>query len=244
MKKGASAKAVFRKEYSPYPWILENVVLRFEIGDESTRVLSSFQISRNKAVSAVAEIELDGREMELVSVSMDGRRLESMEYSSTAEKLTIHNVPERFSLDIEVVIKPQENTALVGLYPSGDFLLTQCEAEGFRNITYFPDRPDVMTRFEVTLVADKNRYPVLLSNGNAVDSGEFDDGRHWVCWDDPFVKPSYLFALVAGKLACVEEHFQTRSGRDVTLRFCVEHENIDRCDHAMESLIHAMRRHR
>jgi len=241
MKKDASAKAVFRKEYSPYPWALENVVLRFEIGDESTRVLSRFQIIRNKAVSAVTDIELDGREMELVSVSMDGRRLESKEYSSTAEKLIIHDVPERFSLDIEVVIKPQENTALVGLYPSGDLLLTQCEAEGFRNITYFPDRPDVMTRFEVTLVADKNRYPVLLSNGNAVDSGEFDDGRHWVCWDDPFVKPSYLFALVAGKLACVEEHFQTRSGRDVTLRFCVEHENIDRCDHAMESLIHAMK---
>jgi len=241
MKKGASGTAVYRKRYSPYPWTLENVVLRFEIGEESTRVLSRFQISRNEAVGAVTEIELDGQEMELLGVAIDGHKLGNNEFSSTADKLLIHNVPESFSLDIEVLIRPQENTTLVGLYPSGDFLLTQCEAEGFRNITYFPDRPDVMTRFEVTLVADKRRYPVLLSNGNAVDSGEFADGRHWICWDDPFAKPSYLFALVAGKLACIEDHFQTRSGRDVTLRFYVEHENIDRCDHAMESLIHAMK---
>ncbi len=232
---------VCRKDYSPYPWKLENVVLRFEIGDESTRVLSRFQISRNEDVAAVADVELDGREMDLVGVTVNGRKLGSEEFSSTADKLFIHNVPESFSLDIEVLIRPQENTGLVGLYPSGDFLLTQCEAEGFRNITYFPDRPDVMTRFEVTLVADKQRYPVLLSNGNAVDSGEFADGRHWICWDDPFAKPSYLFALVAGRLACMEDHFQTRSGRDVTLRFYVEHENLDRCDHAMESLIHAMK---
>jgi len=241
MKKGASGTAVYRKRYSAYPWTLENVVLRFEIGEESTRVLSRFQISRNEAVGAVTEIELDGQEMELLGVAIDGHKLGNNEFSSTADKLLIHNVPESFSLDIEVLIRPQENSALVGLYPSGDFLLTQCEAEGFRTITYFPDRPDVMTRFEVTLVADKRRYPVLLSNGNAVDSGEFADGRHWICWDDPFAKPSYLFALVAGKLACIEDHFQTRSGRDVTLRFYVEHENIDRCDHAMESLIHAMK---
>jgi aminopeptidase N len=162
-------------------------------------------------------------------------------FSVNSDKLLIHGVPEICSLEIEVLIKPQENTALVGLYPSGDFLLTQCEAEGFRKITYFPDRPDVMTRYEVTIVADKQRYPVLLSNGNAVDSGEFADGRHWVCWDDPWAKPSYLFALVAGELACIEDCFKTRSGRDVTLRVYVEQENIDRCEHAMESLIHAMK---
>ena len=241
MKKDASGIVVYRKDYSPYPWTLENVVLRFEIGDESTRVLSRFQISRNEAAGAVTDIELDGQEMDLVCVAINGRRLESNEFSSNADKLFIHNLPESFSLDIEVLIRPQENTALEGLYPSGDFLLTQCEAEGFRKITYFPDRPDVMTRFEVTVVADKQRYPVLLSNGNAVDSGEFADGRHWICWDDPFVKPAYLFALVAGNLACIEDHFQTCSGRDVTLRIYVEHENIDRCDHAMESLIHSMK---
>jgi len=241
MKKEASGILVYRKEYSPYPWTLENVAIRFEIGDESTRVLSRFQISRNEAAGAVTDIELDGQEMDLVCVAINGRRLESNEFSSNADKLFIHNLPESFSLDIEVLIRPQENTALEGLYPSGDFLLTQCEAEGFRKITYFPDRPDVMTRFEVTVVADKQRYPVLLSNGNAIDSGEFADGRHWICWDDPFVKPSYLFALVAGNLACIEDHFQTCSGRDVTLRIYVEHENIDRCDHAMESLIHSMK---
>jgi aminopeptidase N len=241
MKKGSSGNTIYREQYSMYPWKLEQVVLRFEIADESTRVLSTLQISRNDAVSAVTEMELDGQDMELVSVKLDGRKLGDKEYSLNADKLFVHDVPADFSLDIEVLIRPQENTGLVGLYPSGDFLLTQCEAEGFRKITYFPDRPDVMTRYQVTIVADKQRYPVLLSNGNAVDSGEFDDGRHWICWDDPFDKPSYLFALVAGDLACMEDHFQTRSGRDVTLRVYVEQENIDRCEHAMESLIHAMR---
>ena len=241
MKKGAPGKTIYREQYSLYPWKLEQVVLRFEIADESIRVLSTLQVSRNDAESTVTEMELDGQDMELVSVSLDGRKLGENEYSRNADKLFIHNVPENFSLDIEVLIRPQENTALVGLYPSGDFLLTQCEAEGFRKITYFPDRPDVMTRYQVTVVADRQRYPVLLSNGNAVDSGEFDDGRHWVRWDDPFAKPSYLFGLVAGDLACMEDHFRTRSGRDVTLRVYVEEENIDRCEHAMESLIHAMK---
>ncbi|HET6593908.1 MAG TPA: aminopeptidase N, partial [Xanthomonadales bacterium] len=152
----------------------------------------------------------------------------------------VHGAPEASRLEIGVRIKPQENTALEGLYPSGQFLLTQCESEGFRKICYFPDRPDVMAEYEVMLVADKARYPVLLSNGNAVECGDFDDGRHWVRWDDPFAKPCYLFALVAGDLACVEDHFRTRSGRDVTLRFYVEHGDEDKCGHAMESLIHAM----
>jgi aminopeptidase N len=179
--------------------------------------------------------------MELVSVLMDGKVLMPADYSLNADKLVIHNAPDSCTLTIEVLIKPQENTALEGLYPSGEFLLTQCEAEGFSKITYFPDRPDVMTRFEVTITADRKRYPVLLSNGNVVDSGELDDGRHWVRWDDPFAKPSYLFALVAGDLAHIEDHFITRSGRDVTLRVYVEHENVDRCDHAMESLLKAMK---
>jgi aminopeptidase N len=179
--------------------------------------------------------------MELVSVALDGRVLGGEDYSCDSSKLVIHDAPARCKLEIEVRIKPHENTALEGLYPSGNFLLTQCEAEGFRNITYFPDRPDVMTRFEVTIVADKQRYPVLLSNGNAVDSGDLPGGRHWVRWDDPFAKPTYLFALVAGDLACVEDTFKTRSGRNVALRVYVESENIDRCEHAMESLIHSMK---
>ena len=185
MKKGNSGKVVYREEYTPYPWILEYVILRFEIGDNSTRVLSKLKINRNQAVSATTDIELDGQDMELVSVTMDGRKLEGKAFSCNEDKLLIHGVPESFSLEIEVLIRPHENTALVGLYPSGDFLLTQCEAEGFRKITYFPDRPDVMTRFEVTVVADKQRYPVLLSNGNAIDSGESADGRHWIRWEPP-----------------------------------------------------------
>ena len=241
MKKGATGKAVIRKEYTPYPWNLEHVSLRFEIGENSTRVLSEFQIERKEESGLAGDIELDGQNMELVSVSIDGRRLNETGFSKNPDKLIIHDAPLSCRLDIEVLIKPHENTALDGLYPSGKFLLTQCEAEGFRKITYFPDRPDVMTCYDVTVVADRQRYPVLLSNGNAVASGDLGDGRHWVKWDDPFAKPCYLFALVAGDLACVEDHFITRSGRDVTLRVYVEHENADRCDHAMESLVHAMR---
>ena len=240
MKKAAVSKTVFRENYRPFAWILDQVKLRFEIGDDSTSVISELKLSRNPSARSSDEIELDGQQMELVSVLMDGKVLAPGDYSVDADKLIILNAPESCTLTIEVLIKPQENTALDGLYPSGKFLLTQCEAEGFRKIAYFPDRPDVMTRFEVTIIANAERYPVLLSNGNAVNSGELDDGRHWVRWDDPFAKPSYLFALVAGDLAHIEDHFVTRSGRDVTLRVYVEQENVDRCDHAMESLLKAM----
>lgn len=241
MIKTAVSKTVLRENYRPFAWILDQLKLRFEIGDESTRVISELQLSRNPSARPSNEIELDGQQMELVSVLMDGNVLAPGDYSLNADKLVIQNAPDSCALTIEVLIKPPENTALEGLYSSGGFLLTQCEAEGFRKITYFPDRPDVMTRFDVTIVADVKRYPVLLSNGNPVGSGELDDGRHWVHWDDPFAKPSYLFALVAGDLAYIEDHFVTRNGRVVTLRVYVEHENVDRCDHAMESLRNAMK---
>ena len=241
MKNSNANNTIYRASYMPFAWFMDQVKLNFEIGSESTRVVSELQLSRNPSAGPSTDIELDGEQMDLVSVMMDGRELVPGDYSRDADKLIIHNAPDSCVLLIEVLIRPQENTALEGLYPSGEFLLTQCEAEGFRRITYFPDRPDVMTRFEVTITADRKRFPVLLSNGNAVDSGELDDGRHWVRWDDPFLKPSYLFALVAGKLAHVEDHFVTRSGREVTLRVYVEHENLDRCDHAMESLLNSMK---
>jgi len=246
MKKGAAGKAILRKDYRLYPWLLDRARFRFEIGGESTEVLAEldFRSRADGRVSAGAgqgEIELDGQDMELISLALDGRALGQAEYTVSADKLIVHGAPDECRLEIRVRIRPSENTALEGLYPSGKFLLTQCESEGFRKICYFPDRPDVMTRYEVTLVADQTRYPVLLSNGNAVDSGVFGDGRHWVRWDDPFAKPCYLFALVAGDLACVEDHFHTRSGRRVTLRFYVEHGDEDKCGHAMESLIHAMK---
>jgi aminopeptidase N len=241
MKRDVSSKLIHRKDYRPYPWALQSAKLRFEIGEEATRVSSELALRRAPGHEEVSDIELDGQDMELISLRMDGRDLEPGDYHLTDERLTVRDAGSECSLTIEVLIRPQENTALEGLYPSGDFLLTQCEAEGFRKITYFPDRPDVMTRYEVTIVADRERFPVLLSNGNRMDGGALGDGRHWVRWDDPFAKPSYLFALVAGDLACVEDQFRTRSGRDVTLRFYVEHENADRCGHAMESLIRAMR---
>jgi aminopeptidase N len=212
---------IYRKDYTPYPWVLEQAVLRFEIEDESTRVLSKLHFCKRGAADTASDIELDGQNMELVSVALNGRVLDSVELSCGTSKLVIHGAPSVCTLEIEVLIRPHENTALEGLYPSGDFLLTQCEAEGFRKITYFPDRPDVMTRFEVTIVANEKRFPVLLSNGNVVDSGRFSNGRHWVRWDDPFAKPSYLFALVAGDLACVEDSFTTLSGRNVALKVYV-----------------------
>jgi len=242
MMKGPTGKTVLRKDYMPYPWIVVRAGFRFDIGDDATRVASELEFRRRSgSADGPADIELNGQAMELLSVALDGRVLQPGDYTLGPDLLVVHDAPASCRLAIEVRIRPQDNTALEGLYPSGGFLLTQCEAEGFRKITYFPDRPDVMTRYEVTIVADRARYPVLLSNGNAVDSGTLDDGRHWVRWDDPFAKPCYLFALVAGDLACVEDRFRTRSGRDVALKFYLEHENVDKCEHAMESLIHAMK---
>ena len=241
MSTNTAAKVVLRKDYAPYPWILSNVSLRFEIAEDETRVLSTLEFIPNPAARPSGSIELDGQDMELVSLALNGRKLEKEEFKTTGKKLLVEAAAGPARLDIEVLIRPGENTALEGLYQSGDFLLTQCEAEGFRKITYFPDRPDVMTVFDVTVVADRERYPVLLSNGNAVDSGELEDGRHWVLWRDPFAKPSYLFALVAGNLDCVQERFKTRSGREVLLRFFVERENVGQCGHAVESLVNAMK---
>ena len=241
MSKGTSAKVILRKNYTPYPWLLTSASFRFEIDDGTTRVLSALTFEANPAAQASKTLELDGQNMELVSVSLDGRRLHPADFQQDSDHLVVAVGQEPFLLETEVLIRPRENTALEGLYASGDFLLTQCEAEGFRKITYFPDRPDVMTVFDVTLEADRDRFPVLLSNGNRIETGEANGGRHWARWVDPFAKPSYLFALVAGDLACVQDRFTTRSGRDVSLRFYVEHENADRCDHAMESLINAMK---
>jgi aminopeptidase N len=240
MKEGSSSKTIYRKDYRPYPWIMEQLVLRFEIGDRHTRVLSELRLRRRTRAGGKGVLELDGRDLETIRLAINGEELEPSRYRVSGEKMLIDGVPDECTLTAEVRIYPDRNTALEGLYRSGDFLLTQCEAEGFRKITWFPDRPDVMTRYDVTIEADRQRFPVLLSNGNPVDAGESRE-RHWVRWEDPFPKPSYLFALVAGDLAHIEDRFVTRSGREVTLRVYVEQENIDRCEHAMDSLIHAMR---
>ena len=241
MTKRTAADTIYRKDYRPYPWKLARVELFFDIGDPETRVRAILDFESRDASDPPGSIVLDGCELELRSISLNGKPLGEDRYRFEGEQLTIVTDEQRVRLETEVAIRPRENTALEGLYGSGAFLLTQCEAEGFRKITWFPDRPDVMTVYEVTIEADRERYPVLLSNGNAVASGAGEDGRHWVRWADPFPKPSYLFALVAGDLACVEDRFVTRSGREVTIRFYVEAENADRCDHAVESLIKAMR---
>jgi aminopeptidase N len=240
MKEGAASKTIYRKEYTPYPWEIDCLKLHFDVGQSGTRVRSEMRLSRRPDAAGPAVLMLDGKDLDTLAISVDGEILQPDRYRVTGETMRIDDMPQSCVLATEVMIHPAQNTALEGLYQSGEFLLTQCEAEGFRKITWFPDRPDVMTRFEVTIEASRDRYPVLLSNGNAVSEGAEGD-RHWVRWEDPYPKPSYLFALVAGDLAHIEDHFVTASGRDVTLRVYVEQENIDRCEHAMESLVNAMR---
>ena len=237
-----SPRTVFLKDYRPPEYLVDEVQLRFELDPAQTRVLSRLQVRRNPQVASDdAPLILNGQELELLSISIGGRLLGEDQYRLEDELLVLDAPGDNAVIEIETRIAPEQNTALEGLYISGDMFCTQCEAEGFRRITYFPDRPDVMARYTTTLVADRQRYPVLLSNGNPVEGGELDDGRHWVTWQDPFPKPSYLFALVAGNLYCQQDRFTTRSGREVTLKIYVEPENSSKCDHALHSLKQAMR---
>ena len=238
--KDATPKAIYLKDYSQPAYWIDRVDLRFELGDEQTRVLSMLELRRNDTSSAECTLVLDGEQLQLGVIRLDDEELGDSDFVCTDSELHIHQVPDAFVLEVETFIKPQQNTSLEGLFKSSGNFCTQCEAEGFRKITYYLDRPDVMAMFTTTIVADRTKYPVLLSNGNLVESGELDNGRHWVRWEDPFRKPSYLFALVAGDLACVEDHFTTMSGRDVQLRIYVQHHNIDQCEHAMRSLIRSM----
>jgi aminopeptidase N len=239
MKESTTPSAIYRKDYTAYPWDVTRLEMHFGIGIETTIVRAEMEF-RSKDGDP-EDLVLNGSNLNLLAIELNGRGLSVDDYVIDGETLTIPNAPRYSVLKTEVEIHPGKNSALEGLYLSGDFLLTQCEAEGFRKITWFPDRPDVMTSYRVTLEADKAAFPVLLSNGNQVGAGDLPGGRHWVSWQDPFPKPSYLFALVAGDLALVEDHFRTRGGRDVSLRIYVEKENLDRCDHAMESLINSMR---
>ena len=233
-------KTTFLKDYTPPAYRIPTVDLRFELGEESTTVHARLRIVRAATTPAGAPLALDGQHLELLALRLDDAPLATDRYQVDADHLTLLDPPESFELAIVTRIRPQDNTALEGLYQSSGNFCTQCEAEGFRRITYFLDRPDVMAVYTTTLVADPTRYPVLLSNGNLTDSGSLDDGRHWATWHDPFPKPCYLFALVAGRLRHIEDQFVTRSGHPVTLRIHVEPENIDQCGHAMDSLKQAM----
>ena len=238
----AQPKTIYLKDYQVPDFLIEKTDLYFTLGETCSEVRSTLAMRRNpEAVDQAAELVLQGQELILQSLAINGIALSADDYQCTAGSLTIHSVPTEFVLECITEIKPQENTSLEGLYKSNTMFCTQCEAEGFRKITYYLDRPDVMSVFTTTVEADKQRYPVLLSNGNNVDSGEMDNGRHWVKWDDPFKKPAYLFALVAGDLEYTEDRFITRSGNEVTLRIFVEPKDIDKCQHAMTSLINSMR---
>ncbi|HCS89745.1 MAG: aminopeptidase N [Thiohalocapsa sp. PB-PSB1] len=230
------------EDYHPPEFLIDQVDLRFDLDVDQTAVQAEISLRRNPAATrGDGDLRLDGEQLELVEVALDNRVLPPVEYETRDDALIVHRVPDRFRLRTRVRIQPKANTALEGLYLSGNMLCTQCEAEGFRRITYFLDRPDIMARFQVTLIADPQRYPVLLSNGNPAGREMLPDGRQLVRWDDPYPKPCYLFALVAGDLAVVEDHFVTRSGREILLQIFVEPENLDKCDHAMRSLKKAMR---
>ena len=231
----------YRQDYQPPAFIIDQVDLTFDLAEENTVVTAKMVIRRNpNSNQSSAPLVLDGRQLKLESASLDGRALSPADYQVDEESLTIALVPDVFDLQIVTRINPRANTALEGLYLSSGNFCTQCEAEGFRKITYYLDRPDVLARFRTTIRADR-RYPILLSNGNLIDHGELADGRHFATWEDPFKKPCYLFALVAGDLVEIRDDFITMSGRNVSLHIYVEARNCHKCAHAMRSLEKAMR---
>ncbi len=240
MMKDAAPRAIQLSEYEPPAYLVDTVDLHFDLREQGTRVVSRLGIRRNPAGRGGA-LRLDGEGLTPVWVRLNGGELAANRYTINDESLTIAETPDAFVLESEVIITPENNTALEGLYRSSGMFCTQCEPEGFRKITWFPDRPDVMACFTVRVEADKAQYPVLLSNGNPREAGQLPSGRHYAVWDDPIPKPSYLFALVAGDLRFVEDRHTTPSGREVVLRIYVEPENLDKCEHAMRSLVNAMR---
>ncbi len=229
------------KDYEVPGYLIEQTALDVELSEEETRVRASLTMKQNPEGRRETRLVLDGStDLATQSIAIDGRQLSHNEYAIEDGKLTLFDLPEQFVLETDVTIKPQDNKSLSGLYQSGDMFCTQCEAEGFRNITWYLDRPDVLSEFTTTITADKAKYPVLLSNGNAQSREDFGD-KHRVTWHDPFLKPAYLYALVAGDLEFIEDTFTTASGRQVTLQIFTEAHNIDKVDFAMESLKTSMR---
>jgi len=230
-------QAKYRHDYRAPDYTITDIDLTFDLDAAKTLVTAISQITRQGA--AGAPLRLDGEDLTLVSVAVNGTTWE--DYRQDEGALIIESLPETFTLTIVNEISPATNTALEGLYLSGDALCTQCEAEGFRHITWYLDRPDVLARFTTKIIADKKQYPFLLSNGNRIAEGELENGRHWVQWQDPFPKPCYLFALVAGDFDVLRDTFKTRSGRDVALELFVDRGNLDRASWAMTSLKASMK---
>ncbi|MGG4687114.1 aminopeptidase N [Providencia stuartii] len=230
-------QAKYRQDYQAPDYTISEIDLDFILDPAKTVVTAISQVKRLNPASST--LELHGEDLKLVSIEVDGQPW--TDYKEQDGKLILASLPEAFTLRIVNEISPEKNTALEGLYVSGDALCTQCEAEGFRHITYYQDRPDVLARYTTTITADKQRYPYLLSNGNRIAEGTLDDGRHWVKWQDPFPKPSYLFALVAGDFDVLRDTFVTRTGREVALELFVDKGNLDRAPWAMQSLKNAMK---
>ncbi len=231
-------RAIALKDYRAPDYRISEITLDFLLDPDATRVTAKMAVART---GADAPLVLNGEQLKLVSIALDGKPLSPAEYKVNDETLTIAKVPAKFTLAIVTEIAPAANTALEGLYVSNGMFCTQCEAEGFRRITYFLDRPDVLAVYTTRIEADKAKYPVLLSNGNLTSSGDLPGGRHFAVWNDPFPKPCYLFALVAGDLGVLDDSFVTMSGRKVALRIFVEHGNEPRAAYAMDSLKRAMR---
>ena len=236
----ATPLTILRKDYTVPAFLVDTVDMGFDLDPAATRIATRITMRRNPASSS-KEIVLFGEELELVQLRLNGKQLKPGQYQLEAGKLRIASAPAKVVLEIETLTSPEKNTSLMGLYVSNGNFFTQCEAEGFRKITYFPDRPDVMAKYTVMLRADKKKYPVLLSNGNLIEEGDLADGRHYAKWEDPFKKPSYLFALVAGNLVCQEQKYTLKSGREVLLQVWVEDCNLDKTQHAMDSLINSIR---
>jgi aminopeptidase N len=235
-----SKSEIYLKDYQPPGFEVEGIELLFQLSGDDAVVTAITRFQRVKP--GEQSLLLDGGPfMGLLLVELDGKPLTPEEYEQTATSLLIKNVPDVFTLKVQTALKPIENTRLEGLYKSSGTFCTQCEAEGFRHITYFLDRPDVMTRYKVRIEADRDDYPVLLSNGNLIETGYLANGRHFAEWYDPFPKPSYLFAMVAGNLTCLKDEYVTRSGKAVTLNIYAAAQDIAKCDHAMQSLKNSMR---
>src|SRR5690554_4485430 len=235
-------QTIYLSEYTVPAYLVDHVDLRFELFEEGARVHSNLVMRRNpECTQSEVPLELHGDSLKLESVALDGVMLSAGAYEDQGDKLIVPKVPAQFELSVVTWIEPQNNTRLEGLYKSSGMFCTQCEAEGFRSITFYPDRPDVMARFRTRIEADLRDYPILLSNGNPVEQGELDGGRHFVTWEDPFPKPAYLFALVAGDLVEIKDTFTTCSGRTIDLRIYVEPRNAAKCDFAMDALKRSMR---
>jgi aminopeptidase N len=239
----AQPKNIYLKDYQPPHFIITETHLRFDLFENYSQVDSRLVMQRNTQQhnGYTGPLVLVGQQLELLTIKIDGKLLAAEDYQQEADTLTLHNVGDAFDLEISTRTEPQNNTALEGLYKSGGMFCTQCEAEGFRRITYYLDRPDVMSIFTTEVIADKTKYPVLLSNGNAISRQELEAGRHSVTWHDPHKKPCYLFALVAGSLMVKEDTFTTMSGRNVDLQIFVEPQNIDKTDYAMDALKRSMK---